>query len=513
MNQQSHGQHKAVHTHPGQTAGQATGPASSGKPAGTDGQKSAGSRLTAKKNETVLGPFTVRDLTVFTSTLILFVASLIPMFDSRYNLWNLGSLFFLGLGVILPLIVTALFVARRLSPESKVRVGSLSIDQFASVVASFTLGFFFLSAAEAFIPVMLVGLIGSVGLFAATVLARFIPLLAGDFLDRAEVPAHVVARESAAPFRKPSAPKEPKAAKDPGSSTLAGWSKRLTAGAAGAAGGAAGGKATAAGAANAGAANADRPYAGAGASEAPRAATSYGETQHAAAQQGTAQAAAPHADSVPAAAAAATPGNAAGNNAAAATAAAAVGAAASRGTDASPATQAADVVPSAAERTQAAGVVPSAAERTQAAAVPAAAGRDSAEAPATGASPAASAPAASEHAASAPAATEHAASAPAASAPAATMLNPQVKSQEPIGATVDPYSRPEEHDEQPVHEAFWFAVAQPRTAVDERTGMPAFVIEPGGWVLALEDRGHEFLVQHTDGRVGVLRDLSNIERG
>jgi hypothetical protein len=102
---------------------------------------------------------------------------------------------------------------------------------------------------------------------------------------------------------------------------------------------------------------------------------------------------------------------------------------------------------------------------------------------------------------------------PAASAPAETMLHPQVTSQEPIGATVDPSSRPEEHEEQPVHEAFWFAVAQPRTAVDERTGMPAFVIEPGGWVLALEDRGHEFLVQHTDGRVGVLRDLSNIERG
>ncbi|MCU1511313.1 MAG: hypothetical protein JWO34_1153, partial [Arthrobacter sp.] len=60
---------------------------------------------------------------------------------------------------------------------------------------------------------------------------------------------------------------------------------------------------------------------------------------------------------------------------------------------------------------------------------------------------------------------------------------------------------------------FWFAVAQPRTAVDEHTGAPAFVIEPGGWVLALEDRGGEFLVQHTDGRVGVLRDLSNIERG
>jgi uncharacterized membrane protein len=101
----------------------------------------------------------------------------------------------------------------------------------------------------------------------------------------------------------------------------------------------------------------------------------------------------------------------------------------------------------------------------------------------------------------------------AASNSAPTTVNPQVRSQEPIGATVDPASRTAPNQAQPVHEAFWFAVAQPRTAVDELTGVPAFVIEPGGWVLALEDRGSEFLVQHTDGRVGVLRDLSNIERG
>ena len=241
MNQQSHGQHKAAHPHPGQ----ASGPASAGKPANAEGPKPAGSRLTARKNETVLGPFTIRDLTVFGSTLILFVGSLIPMFASRYNLWNLGSLFFLGLGVLLPLIVTALFVARRLTPESKLRVGSLSIDQFASVVASFALGFFFLAGAETYAPAVLVSLIGSLGLFAATVLARFIPFFAGDFLDRAEAPAHVVARESAVPFRKPSAPKEPKPAKEPGSGALAGWAKRLTPG------GAAGGAAAAAGGAGA----------------------------------------------------------------------------------------------------------------------------------------------------------------------------------------------------------------------------------------------------------------------
>ena len=283
MNQQSHGQHKAAHPHTGQTAS----PASSGKPASTEGPKPTGSRLTAKKNETVLGPFTIRDLTVFGSTLILFVGSLIPMFASRFNLWNLGSLFFLGLGILLPLIVTALFVARRLTPGSKLRIGSLSIDQFASVVASFALAFFFLAGAETYAPAVLVALIGSLGLFASTVLARFIPFFAGDFLDRTEAPAHVVARESAVPFRKPSAPKEPKPAKEPGSGTLAGWGKRLTSGSAAGGAAAAGGTSL----------NGDRPHAGAAgasAGTATQGASQYGATQYGATQQGAAQPANAH---------------------------------------------------------------------------------------------------------------------------------------------------------------------------------------------------------------------------
>lgn len=51
-----------------------------------------------------------------------------------------------------------------------------------------------------------------------------------------------------------------------------------------------------------------------------------------------------------------------------------------------------------------------------------------------------------------------------------------------------------------------------REAVNPEDGTPAFTLEPGGWILALEDRGQEFLVQNTDGRTGVLRDLSDIER-
>ncbi len=424
----------------------------------------ASGKTAGKKNQAVLGPFTIRDLTVFGSTLILFVASLIPMFAVRYNLWNLGSLFFLGLGILLPVVVTALFVARRVSPGTKVRIGSLSVDQFASVVASFAVAFFFLAVAGAYVPSMLLALVGALGLLAATVLGRLIPFFAGDFLDRAEVPAHIVARESAVPVRKPRAPKAPKEAKDEnetapkaaGTSAVAGWAKRMTPGGkSGAAGSAGASGATAAGAAAAAGAATSRP------------ATSDAATGASAVRP----AAATPAQEVPARASAPTP------------------------VVSSPETQVAGIVPAATAPK------PSAAEQTQAAVV------------APGAAAAADGQPKDVHAASAAEETR-ATEVPVTSGHSApTTVNPQVRQQEPIGATVDPASRPEEHEVHVVHEAFWFAVAQPRTAVEEHSGVAAFVIEPGGWVLALEDRGHEFLVQHTDGRVGVLRDLSNIERG
>ena len=423
-----------------------------------------------RRNEAVLGPFTVRDLTVFGSTLILFIASLIPMFALRYNLWNLGSLFFLGLGVLLPLIVSALFVARRLSPGTKLRIGSLSVDQFASVVASFAVAFFFLAVAVAYVPSMLLALVGALGLFAATVLARLIPYLAGDFLDRAETPAHVAARDAASPVRKPraaKAPKEAKEAKDQGrgSETVAGWAKRLRPG---------GPAAT--------------PDSAPRTDESRAATSRAAETRIRAAEDGVSG-----------------------------TAVAVEGTAASAGSTAVP-TGSSAAAPSAAAQTSAGsravptpvhGAAATGGPATQVSGiVPAAEGAAS-----TAASSAAATPAAAEHAAGAAEQTRAADVPSAAGTNAPTTVNPQVRSQEPIGATVDPAHSTASSQAQPVQEAFWFAVAQPRTAVDEVTGAPAFVIEPGGWVLALEDRGSEFLVQHTDGRVGVLRDLSNIERG
>jgi hypothetical protein len=455
MNEQDNGQLRAPSQSQDGTA--KPGPAGFG-----DAPRFTVDKKTAKKNEAVLGPFTLRDLTVFGSTLLLFIASLIPMFASAYNLWNLGSLFFLGLGIGLPLIVTALFVARRLSPGTRIRVGSLSVDQFASVVASFTLAFFFLAAAGAFVPSMLIALLGALGLFAATVLGRWIPFFAGDFLGREETTAHVVAREAVAPVRKPRAPKTPKkpsAGKGSAGTVEPGTADSKT-GAAGAAAGWAAGPAT--GGQAAGQAKAS-PVA-------PSAATS-GATPVAAQGAPAPEAPETQVSGVVPAATTAPSTQAPSTQATSAAATSPEPAAAAPGASAAEQTQAVSIPP-------AAGAAPAAAEQTQAASVPAASGS---------------------------------------SAP--TTVNPQVRPQEqvrvqePIGATVDPASRPEEDTVHPAHEAFWFAVAQPRNAVDERTGAPAFVIEPGGWVLALEDRGNEFLVQHTDGRLGVLRDLSNIERG
>jgi hypothetical protein len=78
--------------------------------------------------------------------------------------------------------------------------------------------------------------------------------------------------------------------------------------------------------------------------------------------------------------------------------------------------------------------------------------------------------------------------------------------QEPITAT-------RSADEEPVVEAFWFAVGSQRPVYDEQTGREVFRLQPGDWEVGIEDRGSEFLVQDKrTGAVGILRDLRNIER-
>lgn len=471
MNQQSYGQRTGPDTKAGPGASEpALGGSGHATPAGNAakgqaaGQKAGSGKLDPNANQAVLGPFTVRDLAVFAGALILFVASLLPLFGARYNLWNLNNLFFLGLGIVLPLIASALFAARRLAPATRIRVGSLSIDQFASVVASFALAFFFLSVAGGYVTSLLVGLIGSLVLFAATVLGRFLPYLSGDFKDRPEAPAHIVAREAAVPVRKPRTPKAPKP--ESGSNQSKGGFK----GAALFGGAGAGSSAVQPGSSS------PNPEPARSAPTPPTAAVPVANAAAAVAGTGAAVAGASAAGAGAAGPAASTPAAPTAPVSAAPVSTAPEAADRDADTphvDAGPPTQAADVV-----RPDSTPAPAPAAEQTQHGDVPAAGAPQAAWEP-----------------------------------PAATAVHQQVRSEQPIGATVDPSTRHDETDGQPIHEAFWFAVAQHRTAYDPRTGAPAFVIEPGGWVLALEDRGHEFLVQHTDGRLGVLRDLSNIERG
>lgn len=478
MNQQSFGQRTAPDTEPG-PGGSGSAAAGPGHPTAAGGaakgqaagRNAASGKIDPNANHAVLGPFTVRDLAVFAGTLILFVASLLPLFGARYNLWNLNNLFFLGLGIILPLIASALFAARRLAPGTRIRVGSLSIDQFASVVASFAVAFFFLSVASGYGTTLLVGLIGSLILFTATVLGRFVPYLSGDFKDRPEMPAHVVARDAAVPTRKPRAPKAAKP--ETGANQSKGGFKG-----AGIFGGAGAGS------------SAVQPGSAGHSPEPVRSAQPPATAAVPVAAAGTSNAGTAGAAAAAAGAGAAPAASGAHGPAASAPSPSASAPETSERTpevDAGPPTQAADVARPAS--------AVDAGPPTQAADVVRPASAPVAEEPQHGDVPAAHAPQAGWE------------------PPAATAVHQQVRAEQPIGATVDPASRHDEMDGQPIHEAFWFAVAQHRTAFDPRTGAPAFVIEPGGWVLALEDRGHEFLVQHTDGRLGVLRDLSNIERG
>ncbi len=181
----------------------------------------------------VAGPLTIRDLAVLGSVAIIFIGSLIPLVVTdvgSFNLWSTTNLFYVGIGMVLPLAVGALFAIRRFSPGTRLRLGSLSLDQFASVVAVFAVFFFFAGTATNFRIGYLVGLIGAVLLMASTTCATWIPVLAADFAGRTEIPAHVTARDAVAPHARQSSPK-PVGAKAPGASaaasgaaTASGWS-------------------------------------------------------------------------------------------------------------------------------------------------------------------------------------------------------------------------------------------------------------------------------------------------
>ncbi len=358
-----------------------------------------------------LGPFTLRDVVVFASVAVMFIGSLIPVTAGPgfySNLWNSSSLFFVGLGILLPLVVAGLFVAQRVMPSSRIRIGSLSVDQFGSVIALFAAAYFFIVTVYAFAIAPLLALIGALGLVAATTLAPHLPFFASDFAGRSEVTAHVMARQTQQPAPKPAKPAKPVAAA-----------------------GQDGARQGAFGMASAG----NREPGQYGAAYGSDDINDYGSERDANDAAGEMR-------------------GGYGNE------------------------HAAYDDDSQAQDTYGPEQQPPGEEE----------GYDYSGGGEWASTGTAAFPSVGN--------------------------GEQPRGDDSFGATRDshPGTDDEDYAEEETYDAFWFAVGQTRDIIDEQTGAPVFTIEPGAWVLALQDRGDEFLVQNTDGRVGVLRDLSNIER-
>jgi len=66
----------------------------------------------------------------------------------------------------------------------------------------------------------------------------------------------------------------------------------------------------------------------------------------------------------------------------------------------------------------------------------------------------------------------------------------------------------------PEFSPFWFAVPVPRPLfAEDGTPNPIAELAPGTWYLAVEQSGQGLIAQTQDGRRGVLRDSSGIQRG
>ncbi|MFE1666146.1 hypothetical protein [Microbacterium sp. P02] len=170
-----------------------------------------------------VGPFSVREVALVGVWLVAFVISFFSLSVVGFSsLWTSGIDWILTIG--LPTVAVFLLVLRRLSPDGIRRVGSLGIDQFASVAFSVsamiwvqltwtTVAIASSRGVWAYSWVLWLELVLMLAGVVLTVFAPLTPVLREDFLGRREIPAHRNARPIrpvvAAP---PRAPRERRAA-------------------------------------------------------------------------------------------------------------------------------------------------------------------------------------------------------------------------------------------------------------------------------------------------------------
>lgn len=145
----------------------------------------------------VLG-FTLRELLIVGIWLVAFIVSFFPLAGDS-SIWSMGIQWILPIGV--PTVAVFLLVLRRFSPDGIRRVGSLGIDQFASVAfsvaATVWLGSLWTAVAGAIefgawtlAWTGVVQLIAMLALVVLTVFAPIIPPLNEDFQGRLVTLAH-----------------------------------------------------------------------------------------------------------------------------------------------------------------------------------------------------------------------------------------------------------------------------------------------------------------------------------
>ncbi|WP_438353181.1 hypothetical protein [Microbacterium sp. CJ88] len=166
-----------------------------------------------------LGPFSIREVAILAVWLVAFVVSFFPVygvFGGAASIWGSGIEWVLRIGV--PTAAVFLIVLRRFSPDGIRRVGSLGVDQFASVAFSVAAVLWLTTIWGAFVAlgsttvflatwVVWVEFVAMLAGVALTVFAPFIPVLSDDFRERPDEPAHRNARAARPVVPRPVAPR------------------------------------------------------------------------------------------------------------------------------------------------------------------------------------------------------------------------------------------------------------------------------------------------------------------
>jgi hypothetical protein len=151
-----------------------------------------------------VGPFTVREVALVGVWTVAFVVSFFSLNAVRFDsVWTAGLQWILTIGV--PTVAVFLIVLRRLSPQGIRRVGSLGIDQFASVAFAVSTVVWLQLVWETVAVVAQGGpwlrgwvmWVSFVLMLAGVFLTTFAPFIApfdADFRGRPEIPAHRNAR-------------------------------------------------------------------------------------------------------------------------------------------------------------------------------------------------------------------------------------------------------------------------------------------------------------------------------